>query len=105
MKILLLGEASFVHSTLRKGFGELGHNVTLVSAGCIWDCPRDIDVSRDMRWGKLGGFKVIWQILSNIKLFIGNDILIYSRNFVSRNKRNLFFKFKCNFSFRHINKQ
>ena len=75
MKILLLGEASFVHSTLRKGFGELGHNVTLVSGGCIWDGPRDIDVSRDMRWGKLGGFKVIWQILSNIKLFIGNDIV------------------------------
>ena len=75
MKILLLGEASFVHSTLRKGFEALGHNVTLVSAGCIWDCPRDIDLSRDMRWGKLSGLKVIWQILRNIKLFVGNDIV------------------------------
>ena len=75
MKILLLGEASFVHSTLRKGFENLGHDVILVSAGCIWDCPRDIDVGRDMRWGKLGGLKVIWQILSNIKLFVGNDIV------------------------------
>lgn len=75
MKILLLGEASFVHSTLRKGFEVLGHNVTLVSAGCVRNCPRDIDLSRDMRWGKLSGLKVIWQILRNIKLFVGNDIV------------------------------
>ena len=75
MKILLLGEASFVHSTLRKGFEALGHNVTLVSAGCIWDCPRDIDVGRDMRWGKLSGLKVIWKILANLRVFIGNDIV------------------------------
>ena len=75
MKILLLGEASFVHSTLRKGFEALGHNVTLVSAGCIWDCPRDIDLSRDMSWGKLSGLKVIWKILINLHVFIGNDIV------------------------------
>ena len=75
MKILLLGEASFVHSTLRKGFEALGHNVTLVSAGCIWDCPRDIDLSRDMCWGKLSGLKVIWKILINLHVFIGNDIV------------------------------
>ena len=62
MKILLLGEASFVQSTLRRGFEELGHEVTLVSAGCVRDCPRDIDVSRNMRWGKLSGLKVVWQI-------------------------------------------
>ena len=75
MKILLLGEASFVHSTLRKGFEALGHNVTLVSAGCIWDCPRDIDFSRDMRWGKLSGLIVIWKIVTNLRVFIGNDIV------------------------------
>ena len=75
MKILLLGEASFVHSTLRKGFEALRHNVTLVSSGCVRNCPRDIDLSRDMRWGKLSGLKVIWQILRNIKLFVGNDIV------------------------------
>lgn len=75
MRILLLGEASFVHSTLRKGFEALGHDVTLVSAGCVRDCPRDIDVSRNKRLGKFGGLKVIWQILRNINLFIGNDIV------------------------------
>ena len=67
MKILLLGEASFVQSTLRKGFEALGHEVTLVSAGCIWDCPRDVDVSRNMRWGKLSGLKVVSKILRNIR--------------------------------------
>ena len=75
MRILLLGDASFVHSTLRKGLEQLGHEVTLVSAGCIWNCPRDIDVGRDMRWGKLSGLKVVWQILRHLKLFIGNDIV------------------------------
>ena len=76
MKILLLGEASFVQSTLRKGFEALGHEVTLVSAGCIWDCPRDVDVSRNMRWGKLSGLKVVWKVLRNIRLFWGNDIVL-----------------------------
>ena len=75
MKILLLGEASFVHSTLRKGFEALGHDVTLVSAGCIWDCPRDIDLSRNMRLGMFSGLKVIWKILANLRVFIGNDIV------------------------------
>lgn len=76
MKILLLGEASFVQSTLRKGFEALGHKVTLVSAGSIWDCPRDVDVSRNMRWGKLSGLKVVWKVLRNIRLFWGNDIVL-----------------------------
>lgn len=30
MRILLLGEASFVHSILRKGFEALGHDVVLM---------------------------------------------------------------------------
>ena len=75
MKILLLGEASFVHSTLRKGFRTLGHEVTLVSSGNVWNCPRDIDVSRDMKWGKLGGLKVVWKFLWNIRSLVGNDIV------------------------------
>ena len=64
-----------MHSTLRKGFEALGYDVTLVSAGCIWDCPRDIDLSRNMRLGMLSGLKVIWKILANLRLFIGNDIV------------------------------
>ncbi|MDD5896483.1 MAG: glycosyltransferase family 1 protein, partial [Prevotellaceae bacterium] len=75
MKILLLGEASFVHSTLRKGFRALGHEVKLVSSGNVWNCPRDIDVSRDMTRGKLGGLKVVWKLLWNIRSLVGNDIV------------------------------
>ena len=50
MKILLLGEASFVHSTLRKGFSELGHEVILMSDGNKRNnCPRDVDLKRNMK--------------------------------------------------------
>ena len=75
MRILLLGEASFVQSTLRKEFEKAGHHVVLVSAGCIWDCPRDIDVGRNMRWGKLSGLKVLWTIVRHLRVFMGNDIV------------------------------
>lgn len=101
MRILLLGEASFVHSTLRKGFELLGHDVTLVSAGCIWDCPRDIDISRNMHWGKLSGLKVIWTIAKNIHVFIGNDI-VQMNDFhtipLKQRWNKLFFKFLKRFN-------
>lgn len=47
MKILLIGEYSNVHATLREGLRALGHQVTLISNGDFWkDYPRDIDLSR-----------------------------------------------------------
>lgn len=101
MRILLLGEASFVHSTLRKGFKALGHDVVLVSAGSIWDCPRDIDVSRNMRWGKLGGLKVVWKILTNLRKFMGNDIVQMNDSHTIPLKvrwNELFFKFLKRFN-------
>ena len=50
MKILLLGESSFVHSTLRKGFSELGHDVVFMSYGTKFKlCPQDIDLRRKMK--------------------------------------------------------
>lgn len=76
MRILLLGEASFVHSTLRKGFAELGHDVVLMSDGNkLRNCPRDVDLSRDMRYGKLGGLLVLWRLLKNVRRLFGNDIV------------------------------
>lgn len=84
MKVLLLGEASFVHSTLRDGLRRLGHDVTLVSDGNNGrGCPRDIDVERSPRWGKLGGLKVLWRLLANVGRLRGNDIvLIHNYQFV-----------------------
>lgn len=76
MKILLLGEASFVHSTLRKGFAALGHDVVLMSDGNkLRNCPRDVDLKRDMRYGKLGGLMVLWRLLKNVRRLFGNDIV------------------------------
>lgn len=84
MKILLLGEASFVHSTLMKGFRELGHDVVLMSDGNNGrGCPRDVDLERDKKWGKLGGLYVLWKLLVNVPKLFGNDIVeIHNFQFV-----------------------
>lgn len=84
MRILLLGEASFVHTTLRNGFRKLGHDVVLMSEGNNHrDCPRDIDLKRDMRWGKLGGLYVLWKLAVNARRLFGNDIVqIHNFQFV-----------------------
>ena len=53
MKILLVGESSLLHNTLKKGLVELGHQVTLMSEGNDWhNSPPDIDLRRNMeRYG------------------------------------------------------
>lgn len=76
MRILLLGEASFVHTILRKGFRELGHDVILMSGESKHlDCQRDVNLQRDMKWGKLGGLKIIWKLILNFPRLFGNDIV------------------------------
>lgn len=84
MKILLIGEASFVHNTLKKGLEERGHRVTTMSDGNGWhDATRDIDLRRDMRWGKLSGLKVVWQLLRHLPSLCGNDVVqIHNYQFV-----------------------
>ena len=84
MKILLIGEASFVHNTLKKGLEERGHSVTTMSDGNGWhDAPRDINLRRDMRWGKLSGLKVVWQLLRHLPSLCGNDVVqIHNYQFV-----------------------
>ena len=84
MKILLIGEASFVHNTLKKGLEERGHRVLTMSAGNGWhDAPRDINLRRDMRWGKLSGLKVVWQLLRHLPSLCGNDVVeIHNYQFV-----------------------
>lgn len=84
MKILLIGEASFLHNTLKKGLVERGHRVTTMSDGNGWhDAPRDIDLRRDGRWGKLGGLRVAWQLLRHLPQLCGNDVVqIHNYQFV-----------------------
>lgn len=84
MKILLIGEASFLHNTLKKGLVERGHRVTTMSDGNGWhDAPRDIDLRRDGRWGKLGGLRVVWQLLCHLPQLCGNDVVqIHNYQFV-----------------------
>ena len=84
MKILLIGEASFLHNTLKKGLVERGHRVTTMSDGNGWhDAPRDIDLRRDGRWGKLSGLRVVWQLLRHLPQLCGNDVVqIHNYQFV-----------------------
>lgn len=84
MKILLIGEASFLHNTLKKGLVERGHRVITMSDGNGWhDAPRNIDLRRDGRWGKLGGLRVVWQLLRHLPQLCGNDVVqIHNYQFV-----------------------
>ena len=84
MKILLIGEASFLHNTLKKGLLERGHRVLTMSDGNGWhDAPRDIDLRRNLRWGKFGGLWVVWQLLRHLPQLCGNDVVqIHNYQFV-----------------------
>ena len=84
MKILLIGECSFLHNILKKGLEERGHHVTTMSDGNGWhDAPRDIDLRRDKRWGKLGGLMVLCKLLRHLPQLCGNDIVqIHNYQFV-----------------------
>ena len=84
MKILLIGEASFLHNTLKKGLLERGHRVLTMSDGNGWhDALRDIDLRRNLRWGKFGGLWVVWQLLRHLPQLCGNDVVqIHNYQFV-----------------------
>ena len=101
MRILLLGEASWVHFNLRKGLRELGNDVTLVSNGNNFrNIPRDIDIARNPKWGKLGGLAVLWTLLRNIRKLCGNDIVqIHNYQFITLGMG--FNKFMIRFLKRH----
>lgn len=84
MRILLIGEASFLNNTLKAGLKALGHTVVTMSDGNNWhDAPRDIDLRRTPRWGRLGGVKVAWQIVRHLPRLVGNDIVeVHNYQFV-----------------------
>lgn len=97
MRILFLGEASFLHNTLKKGLIARGHRVVLASDGNGWhNSPRDIDLRRNMRFGKLSGIMVLFKIISHLSTFCGNDIVqVHNYQFVPLMPRwnKLMFKF------------
>lgn len=84
MKILLIGEASFVHNTLKKGLVERGHQVTTMSDGNGWhNAPRDIDLRRSQRWIRINSLKVVWQLLRHLPSLMGNDVVqIHNYQFI-----------------------
>ena len=76
MKILLLGDYSNVHATLAEGLRKLGHEVTVASDGDSWkNYPRDIDLYRDLTWGKLRTLCYLWRLIKEFRKFRGYDVV------------------------------
>lgn len=76
MKILLLGDYSNVHATLAEGLRQLGHDVTVASDGDGWkNYPRDVDLYRDMSWGKVQTLRYLWRLIMEFRKFRGYDVV------------------------------
>ena len=76
MKILLLGDYSNVHATLAQGLRELGHEVTVASDGDGWkNYPRDIDLYRDLNWGRIKTLRYFWHLIKEFRKFRGYDVV------------------------------
>lgn len=74
MKILLIGEYSNVHNTLKAGLERLGHNVIVASNGDYWKAyPRDINLARPS--GRFAGLRLILHLLVNLHKLRGYDIV------------------------------
>ena len=75
MKILLIGEYSSVHSTLKEGLTELGYEVVVASAGDGYrNIARDIDLAPKLK-GKFGAIESSFRILEALPKFKGFDIV------------------------------
>lgn len=69
MKILLIGEYSRLHNSLKEGLTQLGHDVTLIGDGDGFkDFPVDIKLKRDYETGVKGLLKKICYRLFKIDL-------------------------------------
>ena len=74
MKILLIGEYSNVHNTLKAGLERLGHKVVVASNGDYWKAyPRDIDLARPS--GRLAGLRLTLHLFANLHKLRGYDIV------------------------------
>lgn len=74
MRILLFGEYSNVHHTLKQGLEQLGHTVVIASNGDYWkNYPRDIDLARPK--GRFSGIRLLLQLFANLRKMRGFDIV------------------------------
>ena len=74
MKILLIGEYSNVHNTLKAGLERLGHKVVVASNGDYWKAsPRDIDLARPS--GRLAGLRLTLHLFANLHKLRGYEIV------------------------------
>ncbi len=85
MKILLVGEYSRLHNSLKEGLTELGHHVTIIATGDHFkDYPVDIKLYRKYNKGILKKIKILFY-----KLFKINITSISIKNQFFRHKEKL----------------
>lgn len=84
MKIMLIGEASFLHCHLKQGLQALGHQVVTMSDGNDYHhAPADISLRRDMRLGPLGGLFILLKMVCLLPRLTGYDVVqIHNHQFV-----------------------
>ena len=76
MKILLLGEFSGFHSTLKSGVTDLGYDITLASTGDAWKkFDRDISILPDFKYKSIEKFFRYFLPCINLKQLYGYDIV------------------------------
>lgn len=94
MKILFLGDASNFNATLAPAMAQLGHSVTVASAGGGWmQTRRHIDISRADN--RLAGARLYWKMLSNADLGSGYDaVFLCDTSFVTLKPHRLLEIFK-----------
>ncbi|MCP3659621.1 MAG: glycosyltransferase family 4 protein, partial [Bacteroidetes bacterium] len=69
MKILLVGEYSRLHNSLKEGLVELGHQVTIIATGDHFkNYPVDIKLKRKYNQGKDKKLKVLIYKLTKIDI-------------------------------------
>ncbi|MFG7351466.1 hypothetical protein ACGMNB_10765 [Shewanella oncorhynchi] len=75
MKILLLGEFSALHKNLKEGLVELGHDVTIASAGDGWKhIDGDVDFGSNKK-GYLGKIERLLKLINVVPKFKNYDVV------------------------------
>ena len=117
MKILLIGEYSNVHNTLKAGLERLGHNVIVASNGDYWKAyPRDINLARPLvdlqdssyssllvNLHKLRGYDIV-QIINPVFIDLKAKRIQYIYNYLRcHNKKIVMGAFGMDYYWAHVN--
>lgn len=88
MKILLVGEFSGLHNSLKDGLTELGHDVILASTGDGWKkYPSDINWADTFFKGRVGYLEYLYKQYALSKKLSGFDVVQFMSDYLVFDKR------------------